>query len=205
MADTDEIDAILASEASEMQRDQEIERVLTAFPLDAYAVLDLRPGCTPEVIKKTYRKKSLLIHPDKSKNPQSPDAFDKLKNAEALLQDDKKREVLDKAFADARRLLIVEKKWTYNDERLKGDEFAKEWQAKTKQVLIENEVRRRKLAKLRMENEGREKRRLEEETEARKRKREADKAWEDQRDTRVENWRSYQQKRKKVKKTAKLG
>lgn len=203
--DLDDVDAILAMEASEMQRDEEISRILTAFPLDAYTVLDLQPGCTTDVVKKTYRKKSLLIHPDKSKNPQAPDAFDKLKKAESILQDDKQRQVLDKAFADSRRLLIQEKKWTYDDSRLKSSEFHEEWRNKTKEVLIENELRRRKLAKMQMEQEGREKRRLEEEAEARRRKREAEKAWEDNRDTRVESWRAYQKKRKRVKRTNVLG
>ncbi|ANB15327.1 Chaperone protein dnaJ [Sugiyamaella lignohabitans] len=202
---SDDIDFLLAQEASELTRDEEISRVLNAFPLDAYSVLDLRPGCTPSVIKKQYRKKSLLIHPDKSKNVQAPEAFDRLKKAEALLQDDKAREVLDQAFTDARKLLIMEKKWTYDDERLKSDEFYEEWRQKTKDVLIENELRKRRLQKLKMEEEGRLKRQMEEAAAERRMKRESEQAWEDTRDTRVGNWRDYrnkvtkQQKKKKTK------
>jgi DnaJ family protein C protein 8 len=45
-------------------QDAEIDRILRAFRLDAYAVLDLQPGVPDSDIKKVYRTKSLLIHPD---------------------------------------------------------------------------------------------------------------------------------------------
>jgi DnaJ homolog subfamily C member 8 len=201
----DDIDAILAREASEFTRDQEVERILATLPMDAYSILELQPGCNGQVIKQTYRKKSLLIHPDKSKNPQAPDAFDRLKKAEADLQDDKTREVLDQAFADARRMLIKDKKWTIDDERVKGEEFLKEWREKTKEVLIENELRRRKLLKIQMEEEGRAKRKLEEAAEERQLKKERERAWEDTRDERVANWRVYQKKVVKNKNKKKNG
>ncbi|CAN6644147.1 hypothetical protein TRVA0_020S01354 [Trichomonascus vanleenenianus] len=199
-----EIEEFLKRESSEHGKDTEIERILNAFRLDAYSVLGLQPGCTKEDIKKTYRKKSLLIHPDKTANPQAPDAFDRLKKAESELQDDKKREVLDQAFTDARKLLIREKKWTIHDERLKSDEFLAEWREKTKQVLIEAELRRRKLAKIQMEEEGRQKRKQEEMEEEKRQKVESKKQWDATRDSRVKNWRDYQKteekKRKKRKK-----
>lgn len=203
----DDVDALLAQEASQFARDQEIDRVLNAFQLDAYSVLDLQPGAASDAIRKTYRKKSLLIHPDKTKNPLAPDAFDRLKKAEAALQDDKKREFLDKAFADARRMLIRERKWTIDDERLKSDEFLKDWRERVRDVLIEQELRRRQLQKRQMEEEGRLKRKLEEEAEERRKKREAEKAWEDNRDTRVAGWRQYQKNlsKKKKKKVDVLG
>lgn len=201
MAD-DDVEALLASEASEFTKDKEIDRILNAFPLDAYSVLDLQPGCTLDDIKKQYRKKSLLIHPDKTKNPQAPDAFDKLKKAQSLLSNDKSREALDQNFVDARRMLIRDKKWSYNDERLKGDEFLSEWREKVREVLIENELRKRRLARIQMEEEGRLKRKLEEEQEAKRKKRESEKAWEDSRDSRVSTWRGYQRgvEKKKLKK-----
>lgn len=201
----DDVDALLAREASEFTRDKEIDRVMNAFPLDAYSVLELQPGCTLDDIKKEYRKRSLLIHPDKSKNPQAPNAFDRLKKAEADLRDDKKRELLDQAFADARKILIREKNWSINDERLKSEVFLVEWRQKTKDVLIENELRKRKLAKIQMEEEGKLKRQAEEELEERRRKRERQKAWEDSRDTRVNSWRVYKKKEDKKRQKKKNG
>lgn len=198
-----EIDSLLQKEASEHTKDAEIERILNAFQLDAYSVLNLQPGCTPADIKLAYRKKSLLIHPDKTKNKRAPDAFDRLKKAESALQDKTKREVLDQAFTDARRLLIRERKWTIHDERLKSAEFLADWRDRTREVLVEDELRRRRIAKAQMEEEGRLKRKMDEEAEEKRKKRESAKAWEDSRDTRVSNWRDYREsvtKKKKKKK-----
>jgi len=86
----DDIDALeaLESEEKEYLKDAEIDRILKAFRLDAYAVLDLQPGVPESDIKKCYRVKSLLIHPDKTKNPLAPDAFDRLKKAQTELMDE---------------------------------------------------------------------------------------------------------------------
>ncbi|OJJ44988.1 hypothetical protein ASPZODRAFT_43945, partial [Penicilliopsis zonata CBS 506.65] len=144
-----------------------------------------------------YRKKSLLIHPDKTKNPAAPDAFDRLKKAQTTLMDEKAREQLDESIADARRLLIREHKYTLDSPELKTEEFKKEWRQKTVQVLMEEEARRRRQIKAKMQEEGREQRKEEEELEARKRKRDQDKAWEDTREERIESWRDWKKGVKK--------
>lgn len=181
--------------------------ILNAFKLDAYAILDLQPGVTENDIKKTFRAKSLLIHPDKTKNPQAPDAFDRLKKAQAELSDEKARERLDEAIADARMLLIRERKWTVDSPELKEEAFKKDWREKTKEVLIDNELRRRKQLKAQMQEEGREKMKAEKEAEDRKRKRENEQAWENTRDQRINSWRDFQKagSKKKKKKAAPLG
>ena len=154
-----------------------------------------------------FRKKSLLIHPDKTKNPQAPDAFDRLKKAQAELSDDKKRGRLDEAIADARMLLIRERKWTVDNPELKTPEFAADWREKTREVLIDNELRRRKQLKAQLAEEGREQRKAEMEIEERKRKRENDVAWENTRDNRISSWRDFQKggAKKKKKKAQPLG
>lgn len=166
------------------------------FEIHRYAVLDLQPGVPDKDIKIQYRKKSLLIHPDKTKNPAAPDAFDRLKKAQTALLDEKERTYLDECIADARRLLIREHKYTLDSPELKTDEFKVEWRQKTTQVLLEEEARRRRQAKARMQEEGREKRKEDEEIEARKRKRDEAKAWEDTRDERIGSWRDWQKGRK---------
>ena len=155
-------------------------------------MLGLKPGVPESDIKIAYRKKSLLIHPDKTKNPQAPDAFDRLKKAQTELMDEKHRERLDEAIADARMLLIREKKFTVDSPELKTPEFEKEWAEKTKFVLIENEQRRRRQVKAQMQEEGREQRRQDEETEVRKRKRQHEQDWEATRDQRIDSWRQFQ-------------
>jgi len=189
--DKDALDA-LESEAKEFDKDAEIDRILKAFRLDAYAVLDLNPGVPESDIKITYRKKSLLIHPDKTKNPLAPDAFDRLKKAQTELMDEKHRARLDEAIADARMLLIRENKWTVDSEELKTEDFQRKWRAKTREVLIDNEHRRRRQMKAQMQEEGREQKRQEEELEERKRKRQHEQDWEATRDERISSWRSFQ-------------
>jgi DnaJ family protein C protein 8 len=196
------------------QQDAEIDRILKAFRLDAYvpsdppdfdvyprvankftysyAVLGLQPGVPESDIKLTYRKKSLLIHPDKTKNPQAPDAFDRLKKAQTELMDEKHREQLDEAIADARMLLIRENKWTVDSPELKTESFAKQWRDKTREVLIDNEMRRKRQIKAQMQEEGREQRRADDELEVRKRKRQHEQDWEATRDQRIDSWRQFQ-------------
>ncbi|KAJ9138898.1 J domain-containing protein spf31 [Pleurostoma richardsiae] len=183
---------ILDAESKEWEKDAEIDRILKAFRLDAYAVLGLQPGVPESDIKLTYRKKSLLIHPDKTKNPLAPEAFDRLKKAQTELMDEKHRERLDEAIADARMLLIRENKWTVDSPELKTEEFARKWRDKAKMVLIDNEHRRRRQMKAQMQEEGRELRRQEEEVEERKRKRQHEQDWEATRDQRIDSWRQFQ-------------
>lgn len=162
-----------------------------------YAVLDLQPGVPESDIKIQYRKKSLLIHPDKTKNPAAPDAFDRLRKAQSALLEEKSRTYLDECIADARRLLIREHKYTVDSPELKTEEFKKEWRQKTVHVLLDEEARRRRQAKARLQEEGRERRKEDEEIEERKRKRDSAKAWEDTRDERIGSWRDWQKGHKK--------
>ena len=155
-------------------------------------MLGLKPGVPESDIKNTYRKKSLLIHPDKTKNPQAPDAFDRLKKAQTELMDEKHRARLDEAIADARMLLIRENKWTVDSDEIKTEEFDKMWRDKTKTVLIDNEHRRRRQVKGQMQEEGRAQRQADVEVEERKRKRQHEQDWESTRDERITSWRQFQ-------------
>ncbi|KAG9238480.1 hypothetical protein BJ875DRAFT_450863 [Amylocarpus encephaloides] len=205
----DDVDALeaLETEEKEFTKDAEIDRILKAFRLDAYAVLDLQPGVPDSDIKKCYRVKSLLIHPDKTKNPSAPDAFDRLKKAQTELMDEKYRERLDEAIADARMLLIRENVWTVDSEELRTEKFKKDWREKAKMVLIDNEHRRRRQVKAQMQEEGREQKKVDEEVEARKRKRDHEKDWESTREQRIGSWRDFQKggEKKKKKKAKPIG
>ncbi|RYP57959.1 hypothetical protein DL769_009181 [Monosporascus sp. CRB-8-3] len=180
--DKDALD-VLEAEAKEFDKAS-----FTSLP----RLLDLQPGVPESDIKIVYRKKSLLIHPDKTKNPQAPEAFDRLKKAQTELMDEKHRERLDEAIADARMLLIRENKWTVDSPELKTEEFARMWRDKTREVLIDNEMRRKRQLKAQMQEEGREQRRAEAEIEERKRKRQHEQDWEETRDQRINSWRQFQ-------------
>ena len=165
---------------------------MTSFVLDPYSVLDIQPGVPPDEIKKVYRKKSLLIHPDKTKNPRASEAFDRLKKAEAELMDDKKRVALDNLISAARDAVIHEQKLDRSSDYLKTDEFWVHVRDKTKRFLIEDELRRRKAKRLQMEQEGRERQEAEQAATEAKRKREEEQEWEATRDSRVDTWRKFQ-------------
>ncbi|CAI6239352.1 unnamed protein product [Periconia digitata] len=188
-----DIDAELEAAGRELDKDTEIERIMNVFKLNAYAVLDLQPGVPASDIKKVYRNKSLLIHPDKTTNPKAPDAFDRLKKAQTTLSDDKERAELDEHIADARMLLMRERKLTADDEETRGAEFAKAWREKTTWVIMDNEKRKRRQMEAQLREEGRQQKKEEEELAERKRKRAHDEAWEKTRDSRINNWRDYQQ------------
>lgn len=106
--------------------------------------------------------------------------------------DEKHRARLDEAIADARMLLIRENKWTVDSPELKTEEFSKKWREKSKEVLIDNEHRRRRQMKAQLQEEGREQRRQDEEMEERKRKRQHEQDWEATRDERISSWRQFQ-------------
>lgn len=163
--------------------------------LFSYAVLDLQPGVPESEIKLCYRKKSLLIHPDKTSNPAAPDAFDRLKKAQNELMDEKARTRLDECIADARMLLMRERKLTIDSPEVKSPdkEFKEAWRRKTVEVLVDNEQRRRKQVKAQMQEEGREQRKIDEDVESRKRKRNHEEQWELTREGRIGSWRDFQQ------------
>ena len=163
-----------------------------------YAVLDLQPGVPESDIKIIYRKKSLLIHPDKTKNPQAPEAFDRLNKAQIVLLDEKQRKHLDECITDARELLIRQHKYTYDSEELKTEEFKKEWRKKTVEVLVDAEARRRRQLKAQMQEEGREQAKEDAALEERKRKRNHEKTWDDTREKRIDSWRDFQKGGKKA-------
>ncbi|EGO59032.1 hypothetical protein NEUTE1DRAFT_60015 [Neurospora tetrasperma FGSC 2508] len=187
-ADTRDALEVLESEAKEWEKASQT----TATPNYTNIYIPNSPGVTESDIKIAYRKKSLLIHPDKTKNPLAPEAFDRLKKAQTELMEEKHRKNLDEAIADARMLLIRENKWTVDSPELKTAEFEKKWQEKTKFVLIENEQRRRRQLKAQMQEEGREQRKADEEVEQRKRKRQHEEDWEKTRDQRIDSWRAFQ-------------
>jgi DnaJ family protein C protein 8 len=137
-----------------------------------------------------------LIHPDKTPNPRAPDAFDRLAGAHQALLDETKRGILDEAIADARSLLIRERKLTIDSEEVKDPdrEFMRAWKEKVKFVLADNEVRRIRQAKGAMRDEGRQQRKEEEELAEKKRKRDHAQDWEKTRDSRIGNWRDFQKK-----------
>ncbi|KAF8653606.1 hypothetical protein AX16_003850 [Volvariella volvacea WC 439] len=205
--DEAEIDKLLSREASAFQREVEVERILKAFKLNSYDILDIDESSTPEDIKRRYRQLSLFIHPDKCPHARAPEAFDILKKAEQDLSDKTKREELDAIINQARTSLLkglgLPTTTTNSDPKLQdlNPSFKVSLRAQTKQMLIDEELRRRKAIKMNLANEGLEARKKDEEVAAKKRKAEEDKAWEERREQRVDSWRTFTSNSKKKKKT----
>ncbi|OSD06567.1 DnaJ-domain-containing protein [Trametes coccinea BRFM310] len=203
----EDIERLLSREATAFQREIEVERILKAFKLNPYEILDINLEATTEEIKKKYRHLSLFIHPDKTSHPRAPDAFDLLKKAESELSDKTKREELDAVINQAKNMLLRAQGLPLNtkedDPRLKNltPSWRQQFLAKAKELLIDEEVRRRKAVKMNLANEGLEARKKEEEVNAKKRKAEEEARWEETREQRVESWRSFATNSKKKKKT----
>jgi DnaJ family protein C protein 8 len=203
----DEIEKLLSREASAFQREVEVERILKAFKLNPYDIIDINESATAEEIKKKYKQISLFIHPDKCPHLKAPEAFDLLKKAESELSESAKREELDAVINQARSMVLksldLPTSTPESDPQLKtlNPSFRVRLRTQSKELLIEEEVRRRKAIKMNLANEGLEARKKDEEVAARKRKAEEDKLWEETREERVGSWRSFTQNGKKKKKT----
>nr|GAT55277.1 predicted protein [Mycena chlorophos] len=199
-------------ETNALQREIEVERILKAFKLNPYDILDIDESATPEEIKKRYKQLSLFIHPDKCPHARAPEAFDLLKKAESELSDETKRPNLDGIVAEARALVLKTHNVPPNASpadvrRLTmnlNPPFKAQVRAKSKDLLIEEELRRRKAIKMNLANEGHEARQKEQEVETRKRKAEDDKAWEERREERVDSWRSFSNNKGTKKKKTKV-
>ncbi|KAF8632273.1 hypothetical protein AX15_002015 [Amanita polypyramis BW_CC] len=180
----DELEKLLSREASVFQREVEVERILKAFKLNPYDIFDIRESATAEEIKKKYKQISLFIHPDKCPHARAPEAFDLLKKAESELSDKAKREELDAVINQARTLVLkaleLPTSTPDSDPELKNlnPSFHVRLKAQSKELLIEEELRRRKAIKMNLANEGLEAKKKEEEVAAKKRKAEEDKVWE---------------------------
>ncbi|CAI9277574.1 unnamed protein product [Lactuca saligna] len=205
------------AEVSEVERDNEVARILSCFKLNAFEYLNLPFDSSPEEVKKQYRKLSLLVHPDKCKHPQAKEAFSALAKAQQLLLDPQEREYLVNQINAAREELRAKRKkqlkkdtasklkslvdeGKYEQEYEKSDDFQLQLKLKVRELLTDQEWRRRKMQMRISEEEGRLKKDEEESKEMWKRKREHEEQWEGTRENRVSSWRDFMKGGKKVKK-----
>ncbi len=86
----------------DVDRDNEVNRILGAFKLNPFEQLGISFDCTMEDIRRQYRKVSLMVHPDKCKHPRATDAFEVLGNANKALTDEENVRELRHALTLAR-------------------------------------------------------------------------------------------------------
>ncbi|CAN1171152.1 J domain-containing protein spf31 [Linum perenne] len=190
------------AEVSEVERDNEVLRILSCFKLNPFEHLKLSFDSSPDDVKKQYRKLSLLVHPDKCKHPKAQEAFGALAKAQELLLDQqerdyvlsqvkaakdelraKRRKQMKKDTASKAKSMVDEGKYEQEFER--SEEFQQQLKLKVREILTEQEWRRRKMQMRLSEEEGRVKKDEEEQKEMWKRKREHEEQWEGTREKRV--------------------
>ncbi|KAI8593973.1 hypothetical protein BDZ88DRAFT_402157 [Geranomyces variabilis] len=213
-----DVDTYLRLEATSFNQDTEVERILrmqgiTRNPLE---ILDHPPSVyltlkiEERAIKMAFRKKSLLLHPDKCKHPRAQDSFEILKKAETEVMDKAKHPGLLGFVRDARDTVFRKRNISLASAEednpkypalLADGALIEEIKIEARKMFTEDTTR----LQLRMKNEfDRRATEAEEKLTERKRKAEHDKAWEETREERVGSWRNFVKKggKKKAKKTA---
>lgn len=201
------------ADIKDVDRENEVNRILGAFKLNPFEALGLRfDKGTEDSIRRQYRKVSLAVHPDKCSHPRAKDAFEIVGNAQKDLLNEEKRKTLDFLLSHAKEEVLKEWKKAAKKDAAMGlaamlheqgksgvqadwemtPEFHEAWKLKARDVLARAEWRRRKLTKRLKEEEERAKEEHKKDKEENKRKREAEKAWESKREDRVGSWRSFQ-------------
>lgn len=204
------------SEMRDVDRDNEVNRIIWAFKLNPFEQLNLRFDASLEDIRRQYRKISLMVHPDKCKHPQASSAFEILGKAQKELLDDELRTgllgVLNMAREDVR---AERKKQTKHDSVIRlasmvheqgragveadweqTDDFHNKWKVKSRDLLAKSEWRRRKLTKRLKDETARVETEEKAEREKMKEVRNHEKKWEETRETRVGTWRDFMTKKK---------
>lgn len=187
----------------EIKRELELQRILKCHPKDSFAILQINPlrdlDTLASQVKKLFRQKSLLLHPDKVKHPDAPQAFDLVKKAELVLSatgDDsrvKERENLVDLYVhlDVTGEGKVAAYDSATNETIR-EKVHNALESHDKQQEVETSYQQRQDAQRHKEaaNSAKE----------RELKKQWDKEWEAQRDGRVKLWRDFSAKVTKKKK-----
>lgn len=201
-----DIEQVLANAEKASTKDIEITRILSCHPKDYFAILEIDPTTTLDMmettVKKAYRKKSLLIHPDKTDNTNAPQAFESLNKAQKVLgvsKDDAKEESEEAQFVTDRQKLIDIYKHVYT-EKLPTQ---KKIQERVFSILESEDNDAEKITKTMKEKETQLLQQIETRKQELQIKKQLESQWEDLRDTRVKNWRDFTVKVEKKKKKTK--
>ena len=195
---------------------REVDRILNvAFRMNPYDVLDLTQNADEKAIQKAYRKKSLLIHPDKMKDDQerAEEAFDLLKKSMDALLDEGRRKFVDETVDSARLLALRELglpiTMTAEEielEQVPGgrlDQLLPSWEDRikinVKHIILDEELKKRKCVvatdsravQMKQEAEIDAAKRREAAEMERKRRADMDNAWEASREERVSGTITY--------------
>ena len=180
---------------------QAVERVLSVCQWDYFGILDVEPKTVisdsesmSSDVRKRFRKTSLRLHPDRNHHPQAPKAFSRLKKAELVINSTD-----DEAIAERTRLVDIYKSIVDNLGLTSVADIRARVASILEELIHQQEADKRN-------RQLQEASRMEEQTRHRKireHNRQRERQWEDDRDDRVANWRSFVGKvdKKKTNKT----
>jgi len=223
---TKEAEEAFAKYMTEVKLIEEADKVLTPsqqidrlnrpgskyFNLNPFDVLQVSPKTENDVIRKKYRKLSILVHPDKNPNDKerAQKAFDAVKKSWEALNSEKDKEECLGTVEDARARL--EEKLKQKRKKLKKEGkptaipeddpyyFEKELHKETCKLFADLAVVREEMATRRMNEQKRQRQQEIEEKEKAEAKKEWDKNFEESREGRVSSWQNFQKCGKKPKK-----
>eukprot|EP00003_Mantamonas_plastica_P031305 TRINITY_DN8098_c0_g1_i2.p1 TRINITY_DN8098_c0_g1~~TRINITY_DN8098_c0_g1_i2.p1 ORF type:complete len:352 (+),score=106.49 TRINITY_DN8098_c0_g1_i2:64-1056(+) len=158
-------------QAKQMEKEAKIAHLLRPgakyFNLNPFHVLQVPLDATDSQIKKSYRKLSLLVHPDKNRGLENAqEAFEAVNRAHKILMDEEQRKFCEAVVQTAKTTIReqIEKK---RIETTAGDGVLPEDDPETQRKMIEVET-----CKLFAEVEMKKKKAIDEEAERNKKKRE---------------------------------
>lgn len=216
------VDSILNAEQSALNKDHEIDRILSTCRWDYFAILEIDPlklgqddffDELANKVKRSYRKKTLSVHPDKVSNPKAPQAFEMLKRAELVLNSNSNSGSSEdvensetKSLVNEKERLIAIYKDANNTISRKTESISQAEVQSLVAKILEEELRLENIEKeFEQRQEAQKMKELAKIRKERELKKKMESKWEDDRDVRVKNWREYslkvEKKKKKVKKS----
>ncbi|XP_017771119.1 PREDICTED: dnaJ homolog subfamily C member 8 [Nicrophorus vespilloides] len=185
---------------------QQIDRLLrpgsTYFNLNPFEVLQVEPEAPIDTIKKTYRKYSILVHPDKNQDDsdRAQQAFEIINRAWKTLESDETRQKCMDIVEEAKGrtdLMLAEKRKKAKKEGKDGipeddpEKYKHAVYVLTMKLFADMERKRRELAERDQEERKRKREQEIEEEENDKAQKEWQKNFEESRQNRVESWQTF--------------
>lgn len=120
--------------------------------INLYELFDLSKECTETEIRKAYRKKALIHHPDKNPdNPKANEIFQRLSKALEILTDEKARASYDKILQAKFDRQIRDRKLDAKRKKFKEDLEQKEKFVEQVSIIEEEERLKREIERIRKE------------------------------------------------------